>query len=396
MCIGAHWWLKCFSTDQAQAQTFQKRWLTAQFYSEGANCGDFNNDGKMDVVAGPFIYDGPDFTIKHAFKPVQAFDPLVYSDAFFEYTADINGDGFIDIITVGFPSALKPIGMKIRKGKGGEWTKHLMLDTVDDESPVLTKLVGDKPVLVCIHQGKFGYAAADPSDVTKPWIFHGISPKSGGLQRFTHGLGVGDVNGDGRLDLLEASGWWEQPENLDGDPVWKKHDFKFADTSAEMYALDIDGDGDADVVTCTHAHGYGIAWYEQVKNDKGEITFKKHVITSDKPEEKINGVQFSEPHSMAIADMDGDGLPDLVTGKRYWAHGPQGPDPDSEGRAVLYWFKLVRDGDGHTSGAAHFEPHLIDDNSGVGTMVVAADINGDKKPDVIVGNKKGSILFLSK
>jgi hypothetical protein len=269
------------------------------------------------------------------------------------------------------------------------------MKVVDNESPAMVNLVGDdKPELICMNDGKLGYAAPG-ADPTQPWTFHPVSAKDAGFVRFTHGLGAGDVNGDGRIDLLEKTGWWEQPEKLDGDPQWKKHPFNFTDFGgAQMYAFDIDGDGDNDVVTATHAHHYGIAWFENVKKD-GEISFIKHPITAEKGEEKIAGVQFSQPHAMALADIDGDGLADLVTGKRYWAHGPTG-DMEPNAPAVLYWFKLVRDGDSKTSGAAHFEPKKIDDNSGVGTEVTAGDINGDKKPDVIVGNKKGQFLFLSK
>jgi hypothetical protein len=241
--------------------------------------------------------------------------------------------------------------------------------------------------------GHAGYATPDASDPAKPWTFHPITPKSG-YGRFTHGLGVGDVNGDGRLDLLEQSGWWEQPESLDGDPAWKKHAFRFAPGvgSSQMYAYDVDGDGDNDVICALNAHGYGLAWYENIKNGD-EITFKQHLILSPKDDEKMQGVQFSQLHAVDLIDMDGDGVKDILTGKRYWAHGPHG-DVDANGPAVLYWFKTIREGS--QSGAAKFEPHLIDDDSGIGTQIVAADINGDKKPDVIVGNKKGTILLLSK
>ena len=378
----------------ARAQTFEKRWLSAQFFSEGANYGDFNNDGKMDVVAGPFIYEGPNFTLKRTCMEPKPIDPLQYSKAFFEYTADINGDGWTDIIVIGFPGEEATWYENPKDSKTERWAPHVMIKVVDNESPAMTNLVGDeKSELICMTEGKIGYAAPG-SDPAQPWTFHAIGADPS-FVKFTHGLGAGDVNGDGRIDLMEKTGWWEQPEKRDGDPQWKRHPFNFADFGgAQMFAYDIDGDGDNDVVTATHAHHYGIAWFENVK-DGDKITFKKHPITAEKADEKINGVQFSQPHGMTLADMDGDGLTDLVTGKRYWAHGPSG-DMEPNAPAVLYWFTLVRDGDKKTSGAAHFEPKQIDDNSGVGTMITAGDINGDKKPDVVVGNKKGQILFLSK
>src|SRR5207237_7927569 len=113
---------------------FQKRWLTAQFYSEGANAGDFNNDGKIDVVAGPFIYDGPDFTIKRAFASFGPFEPLRYSEVFFEFVYDFNHDGWQDVMTIGFPGA-EAAWYENPPGKTGEWKRHLIMKSVNDESP---------------------------------------------------------------------------------------------------------------------------------------------------------------------------------------------------------------------------------------------------------------------
>jgi len=158
-----------------------------------------------------------------------------------------------------------------------------------------------------------------------------------------------------------------------------------------MYAYDVDGDGDNDVICCLEAHGYGLAWYEQTGDG-----FKQHLILSPKPDEKTNGVQFSQLHAVELLDMDGDGLKDILTGKRYWAHGPAG-DPDPEGDPVLCWFKLARTpAEGSKGKDVKYEPKMIDAHSGVGTMVVAHDVNGDKRPDVLVGNKRGTMLFLSK
>ena len=199
-----------------------------------------------------------------------------------------------------------------------------------------------------------------------------------GTNQFDHGLGVGDINGDGRLDVICTGGWWEQPARPDGKAPWKFHATPIGAPCADMYAVDVDGDGKADVISSS-AHGYGIWWHRQVAGKDGKTSFQTRTFFP-----KL----VSQTHALVLADIDGDGLKDLVTGKRWWAHGPRG-DADPNAPAMLYWFKARKSKDGLLG----YTPQVIDRDSGIGTQFAVADVNGDGLLDVVVSNKKGTFLF---
>jgi hypothetical protein len=369
---------------------FKKYTLSEKFYSEGCTYGDFNKDGTLDFAAGPFWYAGPDFQQRHTIYEGKEFDGSKgYSNNFLNFPYDFNADGWTDILVVGFPGQ-EGAWYENPQGKDVPWPRHVATKIVDNESPPFADITGDgKPELLTHQHGFIGYAEPNWAEPTKEWTFRRISQKPDKrFHKFTHGLGYGDVNGDGRMDVLEARGWWEQPASLTGDAEWAFHPVDFGRGGAQMFTDDVDADGDADVITSLQAHAYGLAWYEQQKDGSGNPTFTQHLILSPDPNVKIKDVQFSQLHAVALHDMDGDGIKDIITGKRRWAHQLSG-DPDSMGAPVLYWFRLTRE-----NGKPEFTPILIDDDSGVGTQVTVTDMNGDGKGDVLVGNKRGQFVFI--
>lgn len=360
-----------------------------------------NGDGETDVLSGPYWFQGPDFKTSHTVYPaVPSFrtgDETIpgfegglgtkntYSDNFLSFAHDINSDGKPDYIVCGFPGK-ETFWYENPGGKDGEWKRHTGLAVTDNESPMFVDINGDKtPDLLCMSGGTVGYATFDLKNPEAPWTWHAVSGKDdGAYQRFTHGIGHGDINGDGRTDILEAKGWWEQPADWDGKAPWTRHDVDFGKGGAQMYGYDVNADGREDVISCLDAHGFGLCWFEQ--NEDG--TFTRHLLTGTPEEQGSTGVTFSQPHAIDLADINGDGTMDIVTGKRFWAHGPDG-DPEPNEPAVLYAFMLSR-----KDGKAEYTSEIIDDDSGVGCQVMAADINKDGKPDIIVANKKGCFVHV--
>ena len=364
----------------AEPPRWQRIVLNEQFYSEGADAGDINRDGIADIVSGPWWYEGPDYGTRHQYTRVGPFAIKAYSEHFFTFCHDFDSDGDIDILAIPIPGA--PGWWFENPGEPGEWKKHEALNEVSNESPAFLDITGDgQPELVCISKGAYGYAEPG-EDPRKPWRFVPVTEKRN-WGRFTHGMGVGDVNGDGLPDLLEKDGWWEQRET---GQLFQFHKFPFAaNGGSQMFAYDFDGDGDNDVVSVQNAHGWGLKWFEQ--RGKEEVAFIAHTILPDRftPDAEVN---LSQMHAVALCDVDGDGVKDLVTGKRYFAHG--GGDPGAFQLPALYWFRTVRE-----AGTVRFEPHLIHERVGVGTQLTAKDLTGNGRPDFVIGNKLGTTLMVS-
>uniref|UniRef100_Q026Z0 3-keto-alpha-glucoside-1,2-lyase/3-keto-2-hydroxy-glucal hydratase domain-containing protein n=1 Tax=Solibacter usitatus (strain Ellin6076) TaxID=234267 RepID=Q026Z0_SOLUE len=367
---------------------FRMQQLNDFFYSWGASVGDLNHDGIPDVIAGPFYFVGPDYTERHEFTAARSYSASNnFPEGMTYFAYDYTGDGWQDIICVDS----RPIFLYVNpKGESRRWDRYNVVPTATSEIEVFGDLDGDgKPeILFAAPNAVMAYAKPNPADPTGVWKVHNISePGLAGA----HGMGMGDISGDGRIDVVNNRGWWEQPASGPGETLWKFHPQQFGNGGAEMGIYDVNGDGLNDVVTTVAAHGWGLAWFEQKRSSQGDISFVRHDIMGDLSTKNAGGVAFSEPHGAAFADMDGDGVPDLIVGKRLYSHLESHIDPDPYGPAVLYWYRTVRNP--KAEGGAEFVPELIHNRSGVGSQFVVTDLNGDGAPDIVISCVKGTFIF---
>lgn len=390
-----------------RAENWQRIKLYTGGNGEAGTYGDFNHDGKMDVAAGMWWWEGPAFTVKHAFGSRSG-------TALYPY--DFNGDGWTDLMMY---SGQGGEGyMYINPKTTGTWTATKVLNRTDGENPDFLDVTGDgKPEAFVYQNRKLGWYEADWSNPTAPWKFVSISPYIKTKIMWCHGYGFGDVNMDGRPDVLEADGWWENPPQP--KDIWTFHAYVFGYRNgikyfpyedfllygpAHMYAYDVNKDGKNDIVTSVDAHGWGLAWYEQLntKLADGSPDFQKHMIINTRKEFEAGKypAALSQMHAVLLRDMNEDGLLDIVTGKRKWAHGHDaiGPDtakavndPEAAAPGVIYWFELKRE-----AGQVSYIPHLVDSASGVGTQFEVGDIDGDTHLDIIEGNQDGANVLLQK
>lgn len=381
--------VRAWPPEQVSAD-YEVQRLSDVYYTWSATAADFNRDGINDVVSGPYLYFGPDFTrSREIYLGVAVNVSTEYPDAsMMQFAHDFTGDGWPDVLTVG--AIRQPAQLLVNpQGEARRWDSYPVVSSVRKEIALLGDVDDDgEPEFVYSGDDALRYAEPDPENPTGPWIVHTVSPE--GPWGTGHGLGIGDINGDGRTDIVEAGTWWEQPADSDQEN-WTRHDQDFG-RGAEMGVYDVNGDGLNDVVTSLEAHGFGLAWHEQRRDAAGNISFTRHVIMSG-PDSSDNagGVVFSEPHGTAFADVDGDGLQDFIVGKRFWAHKDSYTDPDPHGAPVLYVYRAVRNP--KAPGGAEFVPTLVHNRSGAGNTLFAGDINDDGAVDILTATTRGTFVF---
>jgi hypothetical protein len=369
---------------------FRMQRLDEYYYSWGVTAADINHDGVMDLVAGPYYYLGPDYTKRREIFAASTYSPSTqYAGlSWLNFAADFTGDGWPDVVTAG---AGRPTTLYVNpRGEARRWDKYVVIPKSNTEISLLKDIDGDgRPDLVLGVDGVLSWASPDPANPTGQWVVHHISGPNG---VGAHGLGVGDINGDGLPDVVTSAGWYEHPSKGAAPDTWTFHPETFGGRGgAEMGVYDVNGDGFADVVAALDAHGFGLAWFEQKRDKDGKISFVQHMIMDDFWSKNAGGVTFTELHGSTVGDVDGDGIPDFIVGKRYWSHEDSYTDPDPYGPPVLYWYRTVRNK--NAPGGAEFVPELIHNRSGAGSQVLAVDLNGDGALDIATSTNRGTFIF---
>ena len=402
---------------------FKRLTLDTEYHTEGASVADIDQDGLKDILTGNFWYQAPNWdkhlireqkhTAIQILRPSDFFKswstgtnlklfPAGYSESFFAFPHDVNQDSWIDLIVLDITTT-DAHWYKNPGRSNHPWKAHKILNFTRNESPFFADIlsIGSPQLitgiadqasangnLVALKLNKRGEATLIEISAPQP-------QENNGALHYSHGLGAGDINSDGLTDIIfgtgialaessnpaagykqyNGGGWYEQVIS-NGTLNWVRHSIDELLATSQLHVMDISGDGKADIIGGS-AHNSGLFWFEQKENNQ----WHRHLIDGS----------YTQLHASAMADLDGDGADDIITGKTWLAHLGLF-DPDEFDPPVLYWYRQIR----METGEVRFIRYLIDDSVGIGRQITVEDVDDDGRKDVVIGNRNGVHIYLQK
>ncbi|MCK5945271.1 MAG: VCBS repeat-containing protein [Planctomycetes bacterium] len=363
-------------TDIGEPMKFEVRVLAVDT-NEGCDVGDIDRDGALDVVAGRLWFHGPDWTP----RPLRAIGEFGadFTASNGEFLHDVDGDGWLDVLSIAF---LEPELCWYRNpgkqglARGKLWQRAVLADTGQrtNEAAWLRDMDGDGAPDFVVNSWSQGrpmcYWRLGTDDDGRPTATRTtVGAKGNG-----HGQGFGDVDGDGREDIVFGRGYYSRPE---AQGPWPLHDdFVLPHASCPIVVVDLDGDGRNDLIWGS-GHDYGVFFERQLDSADGRTRWRREVIDDT----------WSQAHTLLWTDLDGDGAPELITGKRVRGH--SGSDPGAAEPPSIYCYRWHRE-------RGRFTRHLIAKDVGTGLQLRAADLDGDGRIDLVMAGKDGTQLLLQR
>lgn len=352
---------------------FSRHFVAAESY-ESVAVFDVDKNDTLDIVSGDFWYEGPRFWRRHLIGNQPRLDQ--YYDDFSTIPMDVNGDGRMDFVTGGwFGGTLRWLE---NPGKNARWPSHDIAKVGNVETARAWDVDGDGTLEVVPnnpnHPLKYVKLVKPGQDSVNRFQIITVAPTQ------DHGLGFGDINGDGRGDFIVSKGWLEAPTNRASGP-WALHpEFDLGTASVPIIVTDVNGDRLNDLIV-GQGHGYGLHWYQQTRDASGKRGWAKHLIDD----------KNSQYHCLEWVDITGDGQPELLTGKRYRAHNDG--DPGSTDPVGLYYFTW-------DTAKKQFVKHDIaygqaGVGKGTGIYFAVADLRKTGRKDIIVAGKDGLTVFFN-